>query len=378
MNKVVTFISEQSYEPINRSIYVELLSIGIISRVWVPHDSLKVINEKKVYSVNGISVSKYHPRKYFIPMSKELKFDLKKSSSIVIEGDIASLVIMQLVLYKLIHLKNTNIFVSTFENIEKNYSKIALQFLLKFDIVKFIIFITLHILTKINSRFIDGLFVYSEESRVIHERRFKNLQIYKLPLGINENLFNKGNVRRSINTIAYLGRVVEFKRPHLVLDIYLNVSKKNKNLKLIMQSPKKYENEYSFNLYNKILELSDCNITLVDPTHEEMPGVLQLVDLVIVPSAQNNYFKEQYGRIVVEAKLSGCIVLVSNSGALPEVLMNDKLVVRSDDLEEWEKSVKSLLALNEDMLETISLQLRNSSSKNQTIKVQAYCLSKVV
>ena len=61
-------------------------------------------------------------------------------------------------------------------------------------------------------------------------------------------------------------------------------------------------------------------VTIVDPTHEEMPEILKKVDLLLVPSIQNSVFKEQYGRIIVEGKLCKCIVLAGDSGALAEVL----------------------------------------------------------
>ena len=59
----------------------------------------------------------------------------------------------------------------------------------------------------------------------------------------------------------------------------------------------------------------------------DLPDVYRGFDVVVVPSLSRPGWVEQFGRVAVEAMASGVPVVVSDSGALPEVVADAGVVV---------------------------------------------------
>jgi glycosyltransferase involved in cell wall biosynthesis len=64
---------------------------------------------------------------------------------------------------------------------------------------------------------------------------------------------------------------------------------------------------------------------------QDMPSVYQRVDALAVPSVPTSGWVEQFGRVVVEAQASGVPVVASASGALPDVVGADGILVPPGD-----------------------------------------------
>src|SRR5262249_145988 len=54
-----------------------------------------------------------------------------------------------------------------------------------------------------------------------------------------------------------------------------------------------------------------------------VPGYMQAMDCLVVPSRTTPNWKEQYGRIIVEAFLCRVPVIGSSSGSIPELIGNE-------------------------------------------------------
>jgi glycosyltransferase involved in cell wall biosynthesis len=52
----------------------------------------------------------------------------------------------------------------------------------------------------------------------------------------------------------------------------------------------------------------------------DMRDLLRTFDVLVLPSRTTVYWKEQFGRVLVEAMACGVVVVGSNSGAIPEVV----------------------------------------------------------
>nr|WP_249419798.1 glycosyltransferase [Rhabdothermincola salaria] len=61
--------------------------------------------------------------------------------------------------------------------------------------------------------------------------------------------------------------------------------------------------------------------------HDDLGAVYAALDVVVVPSLETPAWVEQFGRVAVEAMASGVAVVVSDSGALPEVVGDGAEVV---------------------------------------------------
>lgn len=65
----------------------------------------------------------------------------------------------------------------------------------------------------------------------------------------------------------------------------------------------------------------------------EMPTFYRTLDVLVVPSRTLPHWKEQFGRVLVEAMACGVPVVGSNSGEIPHVIANAGLIFPEDDVE---------------------------------------------
>lgn len=116
--------------------------------------------------------------------------------------------------------------------------------------------------------------------------------------------------------IGYLGRIVEEKG----LKTLLYALKQIQELpwRLIMVGSGAYETQFDALAQN--LDLSDRIKRLGYIAHTEAPLYLSAFDLLVLPSETRPNWKEQFGRVIVEAIACGTPVLGSDSGEIPYVL----------------------------------------------------------
>ncbi len=78
--------------------------------------------------------------------------------------------------------------------------------------------------------------------------------------------------------------------------------------------------------------------------HAQVPGYLQALDMLVLPSESTPLWKEQFGHVLIEAMACGVPVIGSNAGAIPEVVGDAGLVFRAGDAEALKRCVEQLLA----------------------------------
>ncbi len=66
---------------------------------------------------------------------------------------------------------------------------------------------------------------------------------------------------------------------------------------------------------------------------EELPEVMNAIDVLVLPSRTTASWKEQFGRVIIEAHACGTPVIGSSSGAIPEVIGNGGIVFPEGDAE---------------------------------------------
>ena len=82
------------------------------------------------------------------------------------------------------------------------------------------------------------------------------------------------------------------------------------------------------------------------------------IDLLAVPSQTTKSWSEQYGRVIVEAMARGIIVIGSDSGAIPEVISNDRLIFKEQSVNSIVEKIGYISNLPESELLNISINLR--------------------
>jgi glycosyltransferase involved in cell wall biosynthesis len=70
-------------------------------------------------------------------------------------------------------------------------------------------------------------------------------------------------------------------------------------------------------------------------THQEMPAYLNAMDVLCAPSQTTARWREQFGRMLIEAMACGVPVLASHSGEIPHVLGEAGILLPEGDVAGW-------------------------------------------
>jgi glycosyltransferase involved in cell wall biosynthesis len=76
--------------------------------------------------------------------------------------------------------------------------------------------------------------------------------------------------------------------------------------------------------------------------HDEVPAYLNAMDVLCAPSRTTPRWREQFGRMLIEAFASGVAVVASASGEIPYVVGDAGLVIAEDDLAGWQQAIEML------------------------------------
>ncbi|OLT21854.1 group 1 glycosyl transferase [Ornithinimicrobium sp. CNJ-824] len=150
-----------------------------------------------------------------------------------------------------------------------------------------------------------------------------------IPLGVDVERFSPADRRPPVADapvqVGYVGRLA----PHKGVDVLLDAVAAHPELELTVVGAGPQEEE----LRQRPDEpgLSERVRFAGAATQEELPGLLQGMDVLAVPSLTTPGWVEQFGRVVVEAMAAGVPVVASDSGALPDVVGEAGLLVPEGD-----------------------------------------------
>ena len=75
-----------------------------------------------------------------------------------------------------------------------------------------------------------------------------------------------------------------------------------------------------------------------------MPAYLNAMDLLCAPSQTTGKWREQFGRMLIEAFACGVPVVASDSGEIPHVVGDAGILVPEADDAAWVRTIHGLLA----------------------------------
>jgi glycosyltransferase involved in cell wall biosynthesis len=78
--------------------------------------------------------------------------------------------------------------------------------------------------------------------------------------------------------------------------------------------------------------------------HDEVPGYLNAMDVLCAPSQTTSRWREQFGRMLIEAMACGVPVLASRSGEIPHVVGDAGLLLGEDDVEAWTTAIRNVVS----------------------------------
>lgn len=147
-----------------------------------------------------------------------------------------------------------------------------------------------------------------------------------LPSGVDPQIYFpkteaesiKSKLRHSENEvlIGYLGRIIEEKG----LKTLLYALKQIEDLpwRLVIVGAGAYEAD--FDALTENLQLTERVSRLGFVPHTESPAYLSAFDLLVLPSETCPNWKEQFGRVIIEAMACGCPLIGSDSGEIPNLI----------------------------------------------------------
>ena len=118
----------------------------------------------------------------------------------------------------------------------------------------------------------------------------------------------------------------------------------------------------------------DARITWHTPvSSHEMPSVMQQFDALVLPSRTTSNWKEQFGRVLIEAMACGVPVIGSSSGEIPHVIGDGGLVFAEGDSQALATHILNL-STTPSIYATMSQQARQRTLTNytQTTLAQRY------
>jgi phosphatidyl-myo-inositol dimannoside synthase len=78
--------------------------------------------------------------------------------------------------------------------------------------------------------------------------------------------------------------------------------------------------------------------------HDRVPAYLNAMDILCAPSQTTPRWREQFGRMLIEAFACGVPVIASDSGEIPFVVGDAGIIVGEGDTEAWSNALEQLLA----------------------------------
>jgi glycosyltransferase involved in cell wall biosynthesis len=113
-------------------------------------------------------------------------------------------------------------------------------------------------------------------------------------------------------------------------------------------------------------------VRVVLARHEEVPACLEAMDLLVAPSQTTRRWREQFGRMLIEAFACGVPVIGSDSGEISLVIGDAGRIVPERDVGGWAEAIVELLERPELRSELAEKGLRRSQVYSVTTVAKQY------
>jgi glycosyltransferase involved in cell wall biosynthesis len=185
-------------------------------------------------------------------------------------------------------------------------------------------------------------------------------EVVVIPPGVDDRILNMKSSMKELQTIAskinakdeerivlYLGRIHKAKGVDHAISAIVMLKKENKKVKLVLAGP---DNSFLHKIRKDVqaLGLSDAFVYVGKVTDEEKMALLDLADVVVLPSRSD--VVEAYSIVASEAWARGKPVVAYSVGALKYRIKNgvNGYLVRANDKKELAAKIVASFSLSED------------------------------
>ena len=225
----------------------------------------------------------------------------------------------------------------------------------------------------------DAIVVVPEEGINLWKDRGFKKHIVHIPIGIDTDLFRKvsGDIipepikdiqRNGAFKIGYVGRVIKEKGVDTLIEAVSRLKKKGKYCFLYIVG----NGDYKDVLAVKSEENSIKEYVKFIPAlkQEDLPGFYSVIDALVLPSNTTPGWKEQFGRVIVEAMACEVPVIGSSSGEIPNVIGDVGLVFPEGDVTVLADCIEKLME-DENLRKEYAMRGKKRAVKNYSWKAIA-------
>ncbi len=181
----------------------------------------------------------------------------------------------------------------------------------------------------------DHCIAYNNTARDIFKRKGFN-NITAIPPSVNTKVFTKTNNTHSPTfVIGYIGRLI-----------------KEKGVDILIKAVKDLQFDYRLLIVGDGVEKQpltelvhklgiDNHVDFFSSSlHSDIPNHLNLIDVLVLPSFTGKFWKEQFGRILIEAMACEVPVIGSDSGEIPSVIGDAGLIFEEQSVEDLKNKIQ--------------------------------------
>lgn len=155
--------------------------------------------------------------------------------------------------------------------------------------------------------------------------------------GVDPDIFAPGDSPPRPFTVGFLNRLVAAKDPLLLLNAFKHLPG-DARLVVAGDGPMRSAVEVAIDDAGLRPRVS----MLRHVPSNQMPDLVRGLDAVALPSRTTGRWKEQFGRVLIEAMSTGVPVVASNSGEIPRVVGDAGLIVPEGDAAAFSKALRRL------------------------------------
>jgi len=195
---------------------------------------------------------------------------------------------------------------------------------------------------RFNIFFSHGAIAGNHDAKEILREKGLRSQIDVLPqLGVNTDIFQPAYVKKEKKYIGYVGRITSEKGVLHLAKAFMRLAEKFPDWCLLFVGTGPLEKQLiDFVITHKMLD----RIEFRDPvTHESVSPILQMLDVLVLPSYDTPYWKEQFGHILIEAMACKVPIIASTGGEIPNVVGSAGLVFEQKNIEALTEQLKTLM-----------------------------------
>jgi glycosyltransferase involved in cell wall biosynthesis len=175
-------------------------------------------------------------------------------------------------------------------------------------------------------RVCDAIFVPGVEHEDVLRKHGYRGRCIRFPMWVDESLYYSASKSNDAKVrIGYAGSFLPEKGITQVLDALLKHPEAIQDCAFDIAGGGQLRDE----IVVKVDQLKHVGVDanfLGSVAIEKMPDFYRSLDLLIVPSLTASHWKEQFGRVIIEAMACGCLVIGSNSGEIPFVIADERRI----------------------------------------------------